>query len=103
VEHTVSGIQALVVGLFPYTLAIRLHEIKYRRGDPFNKIVNVKTIRDLVYVIRHTGQLRVAAYKAEFIDFPGSNFNYDGEGFEFRFRETGLSSDFLNELEKLKI
>ena len=102
VEHIVSRIQALVAGLFPYTQAIRLHEIKYLHGEPFNRIEDVKTIRDLVCLIRHEGLFRVEGYRVEFPDQTEGRIEFKEDQMVIKHPDTKMLNLFVEEFEKLK-
>ncbi len=65
---TLPGVRPSAVGLFPYELLVSLVRLDKNNGDTCKHIAQVKTIRDLVCLIRHEGSNRVGGYQVEFLD-----------------------------------
>ncbi len=55
----VMGVSSLIIGLLPFNLEIELKEIVFRYGESFDNLTDVKIIRDLVFLIRNLGMLRI--------------------------------------------
>ncbi len=65
---TVSGTLPIVVRILPYSLPVRLKFLSHTYGVISKHLALVKTIRDLVSLIRHEGSNRVGGYQVEFLD-----------------------------------
>lgn len=97
-EIVVLNVKSPVAGLLPYTQSINLSELEYLYGDPFESLDKVSNIRDLVFLIRTTGSLRIASYKAELVDNPGHQISFVGDKFVFNFSDQELADEFVAQL-----
>lgn len=63
--HTVRGIGPLAIGLLPFDLPVDLKEFSVKYGSQPSQAEKIKCIRDLVYLLRHTGAGRINSYYVE--------------------------------------
>jgi len=100
----ISGVTSLIVGLLPFELPIKLKNINYKHGKPYIYLENVKIIRDLVFLLRDTGILRVASYRVDFVGFNNSYIEFKEGEFILNHSKNKVVVDFAKafKLRKLK-
>jgi hypothetical protein len=99
----ITGVTSLIVGLLPYELAIKLKKIEYKYGKPYLYLENVKIIRDLVFLLRDTGILRVASYRVDFVGFTNSYIEFKEGEFILYNSERNVLDDFSKECKLKKL
>lgn len=99
----IAGVTSLIVGLLPFELPIKLKNIKYKHGKPYIYLENVKIIRDLVFLLRDTGILRVASYRVDFVGFNNSYIEFKEGEFILYNSEQNVLDDFLKECKLKKL
>jgi hypothetical protein len=99
---TLPGVRALAVGLLPYTMPVSLVHLDKDNGDICRHSADVRTIRDLVGLIRHEGLLRVEAYLVEFPDLAEGSIEFKEDQLVIKHPAQGVLDRFLDKLEKMK-
>jgi len=99
---TLPGVRPSAVGLFPYELPVSLVHLDKNNGDICRHAAHVRTIRDLVFLIRHEGPLRVASYRLEFPDQPEGSIVFEEDQLIIMHPDQGILDRLIEKLEKLK-
>lgn len=81
ISHTgntliVEGASPLIIGLLPFDLEIVLKEIVFKYGEPFDNLADVKIIRDLIFLIRNSGMLRIDSIEILLRDYQNDSVKY---------------------------
>lgn len=99
--HSVKGIKPLVMGLLPYNLPVVVREISVHHGERPRRAEEASCIRDLVFLIRHAGQDRIASLFVETLgEKPGSFAWFDSE-LTIVNPDKSLMQDFFKRLSSL--
>jgi hypothetical protein len=59
----VKSVSCLICSVLSFSLRIKVLELTFKFGEPYDNISEIKTIRDFVFILREHGIYRVATYK----------------------------------------
>ena len=99
---TMPGVRPAAVGLFPYELPVSLVRLDNNNGDVCRHTANVRTIRDLVALIRHEGSFKVDGYRLEFPDHAEGSIEFKEDKLVLSHLAPEVLDHYFDELEKLK-
>jgi len=99
---TLPGVRPSAVGLFPYEMPVSLLSMDKNTGDICRHLSSVRTIRDLVGLIRHEGSRRIERYLVEFPDQPHGSILFIEDQLVIEHPDAEVLDRFMEALENLK-
>lgn len=98
---SINDINSIIAGLLPFDIKICLKYIYYKYGSQYEGLGEVKSIKDLVFLLRDSGSRRVDRYRIEFPDSAKSFLNYENDCCIFHQTDKYFIKDFVGTLKKL--
>jgi len=91
---TVTDVTSIIAGLLPFDLKICLKYIYYKHGKQYESLGEVKSIKDLVFLLRDSGSRRVDSYRIDFSDSLKCFLKYENGRCLFHYTDKILINEF---------
>ena len=98
---SVTDVTSIIAGLLPFDLKIRLKYINYKHGRQYEGLGEVKSIKDLVFLLRDSGSRRVDRYRIDFPDSAKCFLMYKNESCVFHHSNKHVINEFVDAFNKL--
>ena len=98
---SIHEINSIIAGLLPFDLNICLKYIYYKHGKQYERLGEVKCIKDLVFLLRDSGSRRVERYRIDFPDSANCFLTYKNESCTVHLSNKLLINEFIVALNTL--
>lgn len=99
---SISDVASIIAGLLPFDLKICLKYIYYKHGRQYEGLGEVRSIKDLVFLLRDSGSRRVDRYRIDFTDYENCYLEYSNNNCKLNYTDSNILKAFADAVKKLK-